>query len=396
MTATATRSPGLPTDYYAPEFVVEVEGTPLDPASKGDVLEIKVEMDLKELTSVDLKINNYDDTAFDLKWSERAEFAIGNRVHVQMGYADRLCSMIRGYITAMSAEFPSDGPPTLVVRALDGLVKLKGSKPPEGELTYENLADWQIAQRIAQRHGLRVKATETGPVHDLVVQRNVDDALFVKERAALIDFDAYVHIDPTSGEDVLWFVEPADGRGTAPVTTYVLSWGSLRNGTVPPSMIEFKPTITAGDQVQSVTVRGWDPVKKQKISQTATGPTTPGVTASATGSTSDTRSGAASGPSTGPDAAAALGGSDGRHEVIVDRPVATDEEALALARSLLADRSYEFLTAHGKIIGLPDLRPGDTLEIDGVGARFGGSYFTTKVTHTLSDKGYLTEFDLRK
>ncbi len=396
MTATASRVSGLPTDYYAPEFIVEVEGRPLDPASKGDVLELKVEMSLTELASVDLKINNYDDTAFDLKWSEREEFAIGNRIHVQMGYADRLCSMIRGYITALSAEFPADGPPTLIVRALDGLVKLKGSKPPEGELTYQNMADWQIAQRIAQRHGLRILATQTGPVHELVVQRNVDDALFVKERAALIDNEAYVHTDPVTGEDVLWFVEPADGRGSAPVTTYVLSWGSLRNGDVPPSMIEFKPTITAGDQVQSVTVRGWDTVAKELISQTATGPTTPGVTAPGAGSAGTARVGAPSGPATGPEAAAALGGADGRHEVIVDRPVANAEEAMALARSLLADRSYEFLTAHGKIIGLPDLRAGDTVEVNGVGTRFGGRYFVTKVTHTLNDKGYLTDFDLRK
>ena len=41
------RSPGCPTRYYAPEFVVEVEGEALDPASKGDVLELKVEMDLE-------------------------------------------------------------------------------------------------------------------------------------------------------------------------------------------------------------------------------------------------------------------------------------------------------------------------------------------------------------
>ena len=45
----ATRESGLPETYYAPEFSVVVEGKALDPASKGDVLELKAELDIKEL-----------------------------------------------------------------------------------------------------------------------------------------------------------------------------------------------------------------------------------------------------------------------------------------------------------------------------------------------------------
>ena len=38
----AIELPGLPTDYYAPDFRVEVEGEALDPEAHGDVLEVKV------------------------------------------------------------------------------------------------------------------------------------------------------------------------------------------------------------------------------------------------------------------------------------------------------------------------------------------------------------------
>jgi len=31
---------GLPTDYYAPDYRIEVENQELDPESKGDILEI--------------------------------------------------------------------------------------------------------------------------------------------------------------------------------------------------------------------------------------------------------------------------------------------------------------------------------------------------------------------
>ncbi len=382
MTATATRKEGLPESYYAPEFAIEIEGEELDPASKGDVLELKIEMTFNEMTSAEVKLNNFDDTAYDLKWSDADKLRLGSRVHVKLGYADRTRSMMRGYISTLTPEF-ADGPPTLTVRALDGMVRLKSSKPPAEEVTYKKVTDSQIAQKIAQRHNLRVKVTDEGPVHDLVVQRNTDDATFLKERAKLHSFEVFMRTDPDTGEDVLHFVSPTDGRGSEPISTYTLAWGGMRNTDIPPSLIEFKPVLAAGDQVQSVTVRGWDPKTKKKISQTATRANTPGV--------------AQIDNTNGPEAAATMGGtSEAKREVIVDRPVASEEEALKVAQAILSDRAYRFLTGHGKVIGLPDLRPGTNVEIGGVGRRFSGTYFVTKVTHVLNQQGFLTEFDVSR
>src|SRR5262249_9819901 len=96
MNAQSTRTSCLPDSYYAPEFAVEVGGSKLDKESKGDVLEVVVRMDLKDLTTADLKFNNYDDTTFDLKWSDSDRFRIGARVKVQLGYADRLLPLMTG------------------------------------------------------------------------------------------------------------------------------------------------------------------------------------------------------------------------------------------------------------------------------------------------------------
>ena len=120
------RKPGLPDSYYAPAFVVEVDGKPLDERTNGDVLEVVVRMDLDKLTSAELKLNNYDDQTFDLKWTDSDTFAIGKSVHVRLGYADRLISVMRGYITTLTPDFPSDQAPTLGVGAIDALAKLIG------------------------------------------------------------------------------------------------------------------------------------------------------------------------------------------------------------------------------------------------------------------------------
>ena len=114
-----------------------------------------------------------------------------------------------------------------------------------------------------------------------------------------------------------------------------------------------------------MTVRGWDTKNKQAIAVTAKPADTPGV--------------AGTGDATGPGARRRRWArADGRKDVVVDAPVATEEEAKRLAESILAERAYEFLTATGKAIGLPDLRPGDNVEIHGVGKRFGGSYYVTR------------------
>jgi phage protein D len=82
--------------------------------------------------------------------------------------------------------------------------------------------------------------------------------------------------------------------------------------------------------------------------------------------------------------------------VVVDWPVQTEEEAKALAISLLRERAYEFLKGSGEAIGLPDMRPGDNVEIKGIGQRFSGQYYVTRVEHSIGNSGYTTSFTVRR
>jgi Bacteriophage probable baseplate hub protein len=373
MNPASTLQPGLPsTDYYAPEFIVEIEGREIDPESKGDVLEVKVTMDLENLTSCELTINNWNDRSFNFKYSNGQTFDVGNRVHVSMGYVDALRSMLRGQISSLSPRFPESGPPTLNVTVLDGMFKLRDRQPKKDDVKrFEKKADWQIAQVIAQRNGLRAEVTQEGETHDQVVQKNQDDAQFLMERAKRIDFDCFVQTDPGTGDDVLFFVKPKDGRDSRPVRIYRLVWGE--------SLINFSPTLTLSRQVESVTVRGWNPRTKSVITYTATQNDLPGSPGRGT-----------SGP------AAVAKSLPGKQQTVIDAPVTSEQEARDLAISLLSERAYEFITGSGKVIGLPDLRPGDNLELLGLGKRFEGFYYVKKVEHTLGSSGYTTQFEVRK
>jgi phage protein D len=290
-----------------------------------------------------------------------------------MGYADKLLSMVVGQVTTLAPKFPESGSPTITVSGLDGMVQLRDRKPAEGETKkFENMADWEIAQAIAQRNGMSATVTQEGEVHDLVIQKNQDDAQFLKERAARIDFDCFVLTDPDSGEATLNFVKPLDGRGGERTRVYVFEWGK--------TLINFTPTLTLSNQVAKVTVRGWDPRTKEPITYTAT--------------PDDLPSAEGSGGSSGPQAAEKS--LNNKQDMVVDAPVRSEEEARNLAISLLRERAYEFITGNGKVIGLPDLRPGDNIELEGLGTRFSGRYYVKKVEHQLGNSGYMTTFDVRR
>jgi phage protein D len=376
-------------DRYAPEFDVRIEGVELDPTTKNDILDIKVHRDIDEMSGFDLELNNWDDVNLRFKHSDSRDFRLGSRVSVRLGYADKLLTVASGTISTLSPKFPDGASPTVSVSGVDGMLKLKDRKPAENEeKIYLNLPDWRIAEQIAQRNKLRIVTTQEGPVHDRVVQKNQDDASFLMERAKRLDFDCFLLPDPNTGEETLYFIRPTDGRDGRPIRLYRLTYQpGLTTGPTAqpeglvPNLLDFTPTLTVSQQVSKLTVRGWDPRTKQTIAFTATAENLPAGQNSADGES-------------GPQAADSAAG--GRQEVLVDAPVTSDQEARELAISLLRERSYEFITATGRVAGLPELRPGDNVEIFGLGRRFSGTYFVKRVEHTLGSNGFFTTFTGRR
>jgi phage protein D len=371
--ATVTKStvtPGLPTDYYAPDYRVLVNGQALHPDTKGDVLEVKVVMDIDNLTSFEMTVNNWDDEKLAFKYSDSHTFDVGVGIEVLMGYANRLVSMVKGQITGLTPQFPASGTPTLSITGLDAMFLLKDRKPLPGDRKiFVNMADWEIAQVIATRNQLQLNASQVGEKHDQVVQKNQDDAQFLMERAKRIDFDCYIANDPVTQQATLNFAVPTDSREAQKATYYQFTWGT--------NLISFSPQLTLSKQVSQVTVRGWDPKTKQTIVATATPSDLPGG------------GDGASGP------AAAGANFPNKQDVVVDSPVTSAEEARTLAISLLRERAYEFITGSGQVIGVPDLRPGDNVRLEGLGTRFTADYYVKKVEHTLGSSGYLTSFEVR-
>jgi uncharacterized protein len=76
-------------------------------------------------------------------------------------------------------------------------------------------------------------------------------------------------------------------------------------------------------------------------------------------------------------------------------PTYDQTQADSLARSILTKRSESLLKGSGESIGLPLLKPGITINLNGLGKKFSRLYYVEKTTHRMSTSGYTTSFNVR-
>jgi phage protein D len=146
------------------------------------------------------------------------------------------------------------------------------------------------------------------------------------------------------------------------------------------SLIDFQPDLSVANQVGQVTVNGWDAVRKQPIQATARRKEL----------TTNKNVGGADGKS---DLNSAF---SERTEIIATRPINSQEEANILARETLEQIAKHMMKGSGSTVGVPDLRAGSVIILEGLGTRFSGRYFVTSTTHKIDDSGYTTRFECRR
>jgi phage protein D len=358
--------PGLWEDYYAPDFVVRAGGQIVDPTTKGDVLQISVTLDEKNPASFNLNISDWDDVKLGFKYSSTDKFNPGKPVTIDLGYANELQRVVTGVITSLSPRFPESGSPTLTVGGQDLMRTMANRQPGDGDRKhYQDKTDAEIAEEIAKRWGMRADVSPSAPRHPLVVQKQ-EDAVFLMERAKRIDYEFFISLDEKTGEEVLSFIPRRDGRDARSLQVRQFTWGE--------NLMSFTPRLSSTGQVSEVSVRGWDPRTKQPIEYTARARDLPS-------SAPVDRSGPAK--------------ADKRtRKIVYDTPVLSLEEAQRLAVSMLMERANSYTKGTAQVIGQPDLRPDDTVNIGGVGCRFNGQYHVTKVVHSLGASGFTTSFEV--
>jgi phage protein D len=361
-------------DFYVPQFLVKVGNRPLDREVIHDIISVSYRDNIKEFDSFEISISNWDSEARDFKYSDQDLFLPGKSAELWMGYRgqDELRLMLTGEITSLRPTFPAGGQPTLTLSGRNLLHQFQRRKESHA---YQNMKDSEIARQIADdRLGVEIdtdsQAEKGEHEHKFLFQHNQYDIIFLMERARRIGYELVVQESGENGESEessLYFGPPEDVRDDI----YKLEYGK--------SLIEFQPTLTVGNQVAQVTVRGWNPVQGEAIEVTVT---RDGIDNQGVGEE-------------GGQQQISRAFSENQ-EIITDQPIESEEEARTLARSTLEDIAREMVKGSGSTLGLPDLRAGRYLRIEGLGKRFSGRYFVTATTHSIGAGGYKTQFECRR
>jgi phage protein D len=328
---------------------VKLDGRPLDPAVAGQLTQVRVDLHLRLADRCSLRIM---DPLLELV--DGASFPIGSALVVSFtGAADTTATtLFDGQIASLEPEFEQNSA-ALVVRAYDRSHRLNRTRKTDA---FQQMSYSDIARRVASSNGLSGGAIDSsGAPLAFVQQSNETDWEFLWRLADEVGFEVGV-----SGQR-MYFRRAGGPAGGRPVE---LKWGE--------GLMTFRPRVTGVQQVGDVTVRGWDPATSSPIEATAT----PDPSASIGIERSQ--------------ASTALGGGT---TVVADRPIRTAAQATALAKSVAGQIAETFVEAEGTTTGHPTLTPGTEIRVDAVGARFGGTYTLSSVSHVLrAGHGYRTHF----
>ena len=351
-------------DFYVPAFEVKLDGQRAGQEVIRDILSVTYKDSVQDIDSFEISINNWDAATRAFKYSDLKLFDPGKTLELRMGYQGALRPMLKGEVTSLRPSFPAAGGSTL---AISGLNVLHRFRTQQESRTYVNKTDSEIAKDVAQRLKVDIDVVQAKdePRFKYIIQDNQYDIIFLMERARRTGYDIMVE-ERAQGSVLLY--KPST---TVHNPTYRLTYGK--------SLIEFQPELTTANQVAKVTVRSWDSVKKELITHTATRQdlATKGV--------------------------GAKGGQDAieksieqKAEIVVTKPVESAAEARKLAIEILEGIAKEMVKATASVPGLPDVRAGTVLQIDGLGDRFSGRYFVVSTTHAIGDSGYTTQFECRR
>ena len=343
-------------NFYAPNYQILVDGEDIFRELLIEITTVNVEDALEKADKFSFSINDPG-----VRWLDSDLFDPGNEVEIKMGYGDQRATMIIGEITSLKPNFPTDGTPQLTIDGSD--LSNQFRMAPKG-WSRENKRDSEVVAEIARKakHKLKTKIEQTEPEHLSVVQRDREtDYAFIKRLADRNSFEFFIR------ERTLYFQMPPKKESEIVTLKYRTS------------LLSFSPEVNIANQPSRVRVEGgWDIKTMQPI-----------VGIARRGSEEAREPGRRSGGEIVENLYGEV------EERISDSPVYTQQEADIRARSILNKRSEGLITGRAECIGLPEIRAGENIKLEGLGEKFSRKYYIDGTTHNISNSGYSTTFNIK-
>lgn len=370
------------TDWFAPRFSAKVSGTKLEHDITELVESVEYEETEKLASKVTFVINN---PGFILNGFKG--FAEGNELDLWIGYVGKsLVFQNRGIIVKPNPSFPRSGMPRITVVAHGAEQRLFKSDP-KGRV-FRDMTDSEIVSKVMAEAKIETISFDTKLKVTRWRKKGRSNWEFVQRIAHLNGFEVSVRYDPQMKMHVAYF-GPAESMEVQP-SRYKFIYGS---GEPDATLVDFYPNLSIPSQVTKVQVAFTDPKTRRTHRCTAEV------------KKKEAESTKYSGPSgkrklkktipNGPLVKFTVFGQT--EEVIADRPFTSVADAKRFAAAWFALRQKDFIFARGTVIGVPDLRKGQTHDFVLPDQRFSGEWIVTSVRQKLGARSmYETEFTVTK
>ncbi len=343
-----------------PKRRILIEGRDVADLLTDDVISVSVEDHVEDADACTFEFSNRRG-----EWLDHPLFERGNLVEVFLGYGTRLAKLFEGLITVVEPHFPEDGVPTVTITAYDKSYRMR--KKGDVDDVFPDMTYNDIVRAVAKKYGFKeseILTPDETPKRGFVAQESEDDWHFLKNLASEIGFEVFVE----SGRLVF-----RSGKRKPPSVSGVFRYRE--------NLKSFEPSLSVEKPPTRVVVRGWDDLKKEAFEVVV-----PDDLTDAERQVLGDQSGARF-----------VADEFGESEHILHDVVAEDRNhARDLALAYFLSKEYELVTATGACVGDPELRAKRLITVAGVGERFSGTYYLTRVTHTLDDSGYLCEFEAER
>ena len=284
-------------------------------------------------------------------------FCEGSEVSVHLGYKDDVEEVFSGEVTGFAPRLGEYGAPRMEVQIETKLHRLDKGVHAKA---FESKTTSRIIEEIITKQNLKAVVEDFGPMHNYTEQRNITDYDYITQLAYKYGKTVwcqgntiYVKTEITPSDDDV-----------------ILEWGK--------SIISARAKTNIIKQLSAATCTGWSMMDCRSFAATATMKDIP-LKIGGEYSWEDN----------------SKGYDPKRTEQITTEETLDEEDAAAVAKAYIQNRSFKFQRCDIKTQGNYHIKPGNRLTVKYIGKQNDGEYLIESMEHTLDiQEGFITKCHL--
>jgi Rhs element Vgr protein len=341
----------IPVDatYNVSTFDILIDGQAVDPGYQVQSISIVKEVNKIPTARIIFKDGDASEETFHI--SESENFIPGKAIDIKLGRDSNNKRMFKGVIVKHGIRAKENGETELILNCKDEAVRMTIGRHNR---YFENIKDGELMENLISRYqGLTADVEATGLVHAEMVQHHCTDWDLMMLRAE------------NNGKMVL--VDDGKVQVKAPVTSANPTLAVLFGST----LIDFEAEMDATNQWASVEAKSWDYAGQNLFEHSVDN-----IAVDEPGNVSGAQLSTALGPE--------------QYE-LRHTGQALGEELQEWTKSVLQRSRLTKIQGRAKFTGFGEIKPGQLIDLQGLGARFTGKAYVAAVRQDVYNGSWYTQ-----